>query len=94
MGAFCLGGEEPHKGEFGAGLRISELCGLRWRDLAERDDAAQATVFGKGGKTRLVLLSANTWRQIRELRDEAGPTIRCCGRARAAPSTPAKSIGS
>ena len=55
---------------YGAGLRISELCGLRWRDLAERDDAAQATVFGKGGKTRVVLLSANTWRQVRELRGE------------------------
>ncbi|WP_313899048.1 tyrosine-type recombinase/integrase, partial [Methylobacterium sp. J-072] len=43
---------------YGGGLRISEVCGLRWRDLAVRDEAGQATVFGKGGKTRVVLLSA------------------------------------
>jgi integrase/recombinase XerD len=52
---------------YGAGLRISEACGLRWRDLSERDKAGQATVFGKGGKTRVVLLSANTWRLVMEL---------------------------
>ena len=38
------------------GLRISEICGLTWRDLVARDDAGQVTVFGKGGKTRVVLL--------------------------------------
>ena len=46
---------------YGGGLRIAELCGLRWRDLTERDGAGQVTVYGKGGKTRIVLLSANTW---------------------------------
>jgi integrase/recombinase XerD len=56
---------------YGAGLRISEACGLRWRDLAGRDRAAQATVFGKGGKTRVILLSANTWRLVQELRSAA-----------------------
>ena len=37
---------------YGAGLRVSELCGLRWRDVVERDDSAQITVYGKGGRTR------------------------------------------
>jgi site-specific recombinase XerD len=59
---------------YGGGLRISELCGLCWRDLAERQDGAgQATIYGKGGKTRAVLLSANTWRALMSLRDAAGP---------------------
>src|ERR671938_153138 len=58
---------------YGAGLRISEPCGLKWRDLAERDGAGQVTVFGKGGKTRAVLLSATTWRQVTELRSGADP---------------------
>jgi len=58
---------------YGAGLRISEACGLCWRDLAERDEAGQATVYGKGGKTRVVLLSVGTWRTIALLRGEAGP---------------------
>jgi integrase/recombinase XerD len=34
---------------YAAGLRISEVCGLCWRDLAARDDAGQLTVMGKGG---------------------------------------------
>lgn len=57
---------------YGGGLRISEVCGLRWRDLAPRDGGAgQATVFGKGGKTRVVLLSAATWTVLTALRGEA-----------------------
>ena len=37
---------------YGGGLRIAEACGLRWRDLTEREDGGQATLYGKGGKTR------------------------------------------
>lgn len=59
---------------YGAGLRISEACGLCWRDLSERDGAGQATVFGKGGKTRVVLLSASTWRLLADLREGMGTT--------------------
>ncbi len=58
---------------YAAGLRISEAAGLSWRDLVARDDAGQATVYGKGGKTRVVLLSPNTWRSLTNLRAEAGP---------------------
>ena len=57
---------------YGGGLRISEVCGLRWRDLAERDGGAgQATVYGKGGKTRVILLSAGTWKVLAMLRGKA-----------------------
>jgi integrase/recombinase XerD len=56
---------------YGGGLRISEVCRLCWRDLAERDGAGQATVFGKGGKTRVVLLSPNTWRLLSDIRGDA-----------------------
>ncbi|MCJ2039562.1 tyrosine-type recombinase/integrase [Methylobacterium sp. J-059] len=58
---------------YGGGLRISEVCGLRWRDLSARDEAGQATIFGKGGKTRVVLLSVATWKVLATLRGEAGP---------------------
>jgi len=58
---------------YGAGLRISEVTGLRWRDVAERDGAGQVTAHGKGGKTRVVLLSANTWATLREIGGEAAP---------------------
>jgi site-specific recombinase XerD len=49
---------------YASGVRVSELCGLKWRDLKERDDAGQVTVFGKGGKTRTILLSVATWREL------------------------------
>jgi site-specific recombinase XerD len=57
---------------YGGGLRISEACGLTWRDLTERGDAGQATIYGKGGKTRVVLVSPNTWRHLVGLRRDAG----------------------
>ena len=44
---------------YAAGLRVSELCALRWRDLRPRDRGeAQLAVLGKGGRTRVILLPA------------------------------------
>ena len=56
---------------YAAGLRVSELAALRWRDVKPRDNAGQVTVYGKGGKTRAVLLSAATWRELQALRGDA-----------------------
>jgi Co/Zn/Cd efflux system component len=50
-----------------AGLRVSELAALRWRDLQPRDDTGQVTVFGEGQKTRVVLLPASVWRELEGL---------------------------
>jgi site-specific recombinase XerD len=57
---------------YGAGLRVSEACGLKWRDVVEREDAGQITVYGKGGKTRVVLLSMETWVELISLKEEGG----------------------
>ena len=57
-----------------AGLRISELCGLRWRDAKRRGASGQITVFGKGGRTRIILLPASMWRELAALRGEAAMT--------------------
>jgi integrase/recombinase XerD len=54
-----------------AGLRVSEIAGLCWRDAHARDDGGQVTVFGKGGKTRTVLLPADVWRDLVSLRGDA-----------------------
>lgn len=56
---------------YGGGLRISEACGLKWRDLSARDDGGQVTVYGKGGKTRVVILSASIWAALMVLREGA-----------------------
>src|SRR4051812_23437185 len=52
------------------GLRISEISSLRGRDLAARDDSGQVTLFGKGGKTRAVLLKPGIWQELLALRAE------------------------
>jgi integrase/recombinase XerD len=57
---------------YGAGLRRSEVCGLKWRDLQPCADGGQATIFGKGGKTRVVLLPNGLWRSLMELRRNPG----------------------
>ncbi|NJM22945.1 MAG: tyrosine-type recombinase/integrase [Richelia sp. SM1_7_0] len=55
-----------------AGLRVSELCALKWRDLKDRKDGGgQITVFGKGDKTRAVLVGKGIWREINDLKDYA-----------------------
>ena len=56
---------------YAGGLRVSELCDLKWQDLQERGDAGQITAFGKGGKTRAILLSPATWRELQTLRPQA-----------------------
>jgi integrase/recombinase XerD len=58
---------------YAAGLRVSELCGLRWRDLQARSEAeGQINVYGKGGKTRVVLLPVKIWKELVSLREAAG----------------------
>lgn len=56
---------------YAAGLRVSEVCGLTWGDLQGRDKGGQVTVFGKGEKTRTVLLPAKVWAKLAALRGEA-----------------------
>jgi integrase/recombinase XerD len=58
---------------YAAGLRVSEACGLKWRDVQEREEGAgQITVYGKGGKTRVVLLSPETWGELISIKGEGG----------------------
>lgn len=52
---------------YAAGLRVSELCGLVWRDVQPRGKAGQVTVFGKGGLTRTVLLTEATYGELMTL---------------------------
>jgi site-specific recombinase XerD len=53
---------------YASGLRISELCGLVWSDLTERDEGGQLSVMGKGGKTRSVLLPPSIWDRLMALK--------------------------
>lgn len=57
---------------YGAGLRVSEVCGLTWRDVQAREDGGQLTIYGKGNKTRIVLLASSVFGVITSLREGGG----------------------
>lgn len=54
-----------------SGVRVSEVCGLKWCDALARPQGGQITVFGKGGKTRTVLLKPKVWQQLLSIRGKA-----------------------
>jgi site-specific recombinase XerD len=54
-----------------SGVRVSEVCGLKWCDALARQEGGQITVFGKGGKTRTVLLKPKIWQQLLSIKGEA-----------------------
>jgi len=56
-----------------SGVRVSEICGLKWSDALGRPQGGQITVFGKGGKTRTVLLKSGVWQQLLSIKGEANP---------------------
>ncbi len=56
---------------YASGFRVAELCSLKWNDLQSRDKAGQLTVFGKGAKTRTVLIPQTVWNTLQALRGDA-----------------------
>ena len=54
-----------------AGLRVSELVGLRWRDFTPRERTGQVVVVGKGDKSRHVLLPEYLWVELINYRGDA-----------------------
>jgi integrase/recombinase XerC len=59
---------------YSSGLRVSELCALRWQDL-DMDDCL-VRVFGKGAKTRIVPVGSHAIAALQALQgqSQAGPT--------------------
>lgn len=53
---------------YASGVRVSELCGLHWRDLQPSGEGGQITVFGKGSKTRAIQLPPAVWRLLLGIR--------------------------
>jgi integrase/recombinase XerD len=56
---------------YSGGFRVADACGLKWSNLQSRDKAGQITVFGKGSKTRTVLVPASVWTSLMSLRGDA-----------------------
>ena len=55
---------------YSSGLRLSELCGLRWGDL--QLDEGEVRVLGKGAKTRLVPVGSHAVSALRALGQAEG----------------------
>ncbi|MGH8075936.1 MAG: tyrosine-type recombinase/integrase, partial [Lysobacter sp.] len=55
---------------YSSGLRLSELCGLHWRDLALDDGLV--TVLGKGSKQRSIPLGSHARKALAEWRASTG----------------------
>lgn len=53
---------------YASAARVSELCSLVWNDCQPNGSAGQVTLYGKGGKTRAVVVSKSTWQQLVSLR--------------------------
>jgi integrase/recombinase XerD len=52
-----------------SGVRVSELVGLCWSHLIERDsESGWLHILGKGFKTREILLVGNIWQELLSLR--------------------------
>jgi integrase/recombinase XerD len=52
---------------YACGLRVSEVCSLTWGDLQPQKEAGKANIFGKGDKTRVVLVPASVWQLLMAL---------------------------
>lgn len=56
---------------YNSGLRVSEVVGLRWRDIQADRQSAVLTVTGKGDKVRTIRLSPGTWAELKAIRGDA-----------------------
>ena len=52
---------------YSLGLRVSELIGLNWSDFKQTDAGIAVTVFGKGSKTRSLLVPQPLWAELQQL---------------------------
>ncbi|MCR6663246.1 MAG: tyrosine recombinase XerC [Luteimonas sp.] len=57
---------------YSSGLRLSELCALRWRDL--HLDEGLVSVLGKGNKQRIVPVGSHARNALHEWRTDSGGT--------------------
>jgi len=55
---------------YSSGLRVAELCGVRWKDLDTGDGLLRVT--GKGNKTRIVPVGAKALAALAALREQDG----------------------
>ncbi len=49
---------------YAGGIRVSEVCRLSWKDIQERENGGQMTVYGKGNKTNTIIIPEPLWSDL------------------------------
>lgn len=61
---------------YATGARVGELCQLTWNDIKPNENGgARITLFGKGDKTRVVLITSELYQELRQLQTEDGGAV-------------------
>jgi integrase/recombinase XerD len=56
---------------YATGCRVSELVALTWENCQSCDDGkGKITIHGKGDKTRIILVSAEVWAEVLQMRTD------------------------
>jgi integrase/recombinase XerD len=63
---------------------------LSWRDAHERETGGQLMIFGKGRKTRHVLVPATVWEELIAIRGDSASAGKACSGAEDAPVFPSR----
>jgi integrase/recombinase XerD len=53
------------------GLRVTELIEMQWDDFTQTDEGMKLKVMGKGSKIRFLIVPANLFRQLEELKADS-----------------------
>lgn len=56
---------------YGSGIRVSELASLKWKHVVARNTSGQISVYGKGGKTRSIVVPQQSWDALMTIRKNA-----------------------
>jgi integrase/recombinase XerD len=58
------------------GARVGELCQLTWSDIKPNEDGgARITLFGKGDKTRVILIAGDLYQELLQLKGEENGAV-------------------
>lgn len=70
------------------GARVGELCQLKWSDIKPNEDGgARITLFGKGDKTRVVLIAGELYQELLQLKTEDNGAVFCSRKGQKAITT-------